>query len=83
MGLGIGAMGVLGPSTTTELFGLKKYSSIFGTLQMPVAIPVIVGPIISGIIFDKYKSYNLAFNLVELLLIISIMCFIFVRIKAK
>ncbi|MDG2101988.1 MAG: MFS transporter [Dehalococcoidia bacterium] len=83
MGLGIGAMGVLGPSTTTELFGLKKYSSIFGTLQMPVAIPVIVGPIISGIIFDKYKSYNLAFNLVELLLIISVMCFIFVRIKSK
>ena len=83
MGLGIGAMAVLGPSTTTELFGLKKYSSIFGTLQMPVAIPVIVGPIISGIIFDKYKSYNLAFNLVELLLIISVMCFIFVRIKSK
>ena len=83
MGLGIGAMGVLGPSTTTELFGLKKYASIFGTLQMPVAIPVIVGPIISGVIFDNYKSYNLAFNLVELLLIISIMCFIFVRIKTK
>jgi MFS family permease len=83
MGLGIGAMGVLGPSTTTELFGLKKYASIFGTLQMPIAIPVIVGPIISGVIFDNYKSYNLAFNLVELLLIISIMCFIFVRIKTK
>jgi MFS family permease len=83
MGLGIGAIGVLGPSTTTELFGLKKYSSIFGTLQMPIAIPVILGPIISGMIFDNYKSYKLAFNLVELLLIISIMCFIFVRIKAK
>lgn len=83
MGLGIGAMGVLGPAITTELFGLKKYSSIFGFINMPIAIPVIVGPIFSGIIFDRYKTYTLAFNLVELILIISIISFIFVRIKPK
>jgi len=83
MGLGIGAMGVLGPAITTELFGLKKYSSIFGFINMPIAIPVIVGPIFSGIIFDRYKTYTLAFNLVELLLIISIISFIFVKNKAN
>jgi MFS family permease len=81
MGLGIGAMGVLGPAITTELFGLKKYSSIFGFINMPIALPIIIGPIFSGIIFDRYKTYTLAFNLVELILIISIISFIFVRIK--
>ncbi len=83
MGLGIGAMGVLGPAITTELFGLKKYSSIFGFINMPIAFPVIIGPIFSGIIFDRYKTYTLAFNLVELILIISIISFIFVKIKPK
>ncbi|MBP06267.1 MAG: hypothetical protein CL728_05910 [Chloroflexi bacterium] len=83
MGLGIGAMGVLGPAITTELFGLKRYSSIFGFINMPIAFPIIIGPIFSGIIFDRYKTYTLAFNLVELLLIISIISFIFVRIKPK
>ena len=83
MGLGIGAMGVLGPAITTELFGLKKYSSIFGFINMPIALPVIIGPIFSGIIFDRYKTYTLAFNLVELILIISIISFIFVKIKPK
>lgn len=81
MGLGIGAMGVLGPAITTELFGLKKYSSIFGFINMPIALPIIIGPIFSGIIFDRYKTYTLAFNLVELILIISIISFIFVKIK--
>ena len=83
MGLGIGAMGVLGPAITTELFGLKRYSSIFGFIHIPIAFPIIIGPIFSGIIFDRYKTYTLAFNLVELLLIISIISFIFVRIKPK
>ena len=83
MGLGIGAMGVLGPAITTELFGLKRYSSIFGFINMPIAFPIIIGPIFSGLIFDRYKTYTLAFNLVELLLIISIISFIFVRIKPK
>ena len=83
MGLGIGAMGVLGPAIATELFGLKKYSSIFGFINMPIAFPVIIGPIFSGIIFDRYKTYTLAFNLVELILIISIISFIFVKIKPK
>ena len=83
MGFGIGAMGVLGPAITTELFGLKRYSSIFGFINMPIAFPVIIGPIFSGIIFDRYKTYTLAFNLVELLLIISIISFIFVRMKPQ
>ena len=83
MGFGIGAMGVFRPAVTTELFGLKKYSSIFGALNFPIAIPVIIGPIFSGIIFDQYQSYNIAFNIVELLLIIAIISFIFVRIKER
>ena len=81
MGLGIGAMGVLGPAITTELFGLKKYSSIFGFINMPIALPIIIGPIFSGIIFDRFQTYTLAFNLVELILIISLISFIFVKIK--
>ena len=50
---------------------------------MPIAFPVIIGPIFSGIIFDRYKTYTLAFNLVELLLIISIISFIFVKMKPQ
>ena len=83
MGFGVGAMGVLGPTVTTELFGLKRYSSIFGILNTPVAIPIIIGPIFSGIIFDNYNSYKIAFNIVELLLLISIFSFTFVRITKK
>ena len=83
MGFGIGAMGVLGPTVTTELFGLKRYSSIFGILNTPVAIPIIIGPIFSGIIFDNYNSYKIAFNIVELLLLISIFSFTFVKMTKK
>ena len=48
---------------------------------MAIALPIIIGPIFSGIIFDRFQTYTLAFNLVELILIISLISFIFVRIK--
>ncbi len=60
-GLGFGGIGALIPLTVTEAFGIRYFGSILGTISMVGVIPVVIGPLMAGIIFDRTDNYDLAF----------------------
>ena len=79
LGLGMGGVGTLTPLLIADLFGLKQFGSIMGLTRLPVIIPVIVGPLMAGIIFDATGSYNLVFLITIGLLIISVGAFVLAK----
>jgi sugar phosphate permease len=62
-GLGFGGIGALIPLTVAEAFGIRHFGSILGIISMVGVIPVVVGPLMAGIIFDRTDSYDLAFGI--------------------
>lgn len=60
-GLGFGGIGALIPLTVAEAFGVRHFGSILGLISMVGVIPVVIGPLMAGIIFDKTDNYDLAF----------------------
>ena len=60
-GLGFGGIGALIPLTVAEAFGVRHFGSILGLISMVGVIPVVIGPLMAGIIFDKTGNYDLAF----------------------
>jgi MFS family permease len=61
-GLGFGGIGALIPLTVAEAFGVRYFGSILGIISMFGVIPVIIGPLMAGIIFDRTDNYDLAFG---------------------
>lgn len=62
-GLGFGGIGALIPLTVTEAFGIRYFGSILGTISMVGVLPVVIGPLMAGIIFDRTDNYDLAFGI--------------------
>lgn len=60
-GLGFGGIGALIPLTVAEAFGVRHFGSILGVISMVGVIPVVIGPLMAGIIFDRTGSYDWAF----------------------
>ncbi|MBT4073696.1 MAG: MFS transporter, partial [Chloroflexi bacterium] len=60
-GLGFGGIGALIPLTVAEAFGVRHFGSILGIISMFGVVPVIIGPLMAGIIFDQTGNYDLAF----------------------
>ena len=79
LGLGMGGVGTLTPLLIADLFGLRQFGSIMGLTRLPVIIPVVVGPIMAGMIFDASGSYNLAFLITIGMLIVSVGAFLLVK----
>jgi MFS family permease len=59
-GLSQGAILLIIPMVAAESFGLRRYGSIIGALQIFQSIGAAIGPILMGLIFDVTKSYLLA-----------------------
>ncbi|MFH1639791.1 MAG: MFS transporter [Chloroflexota bacterium] len=57
LGLGIGCWLPALSLTTSAVFGLRDYSSIFGTLNMLFMFGASIGPVLAGRIYDLYGSY--------------------------
>ena len=74
-GLGMGGVGALGPLAITEMYGLMNYGSIIGLTTPAMIVPMLVGPIMAGFIFDSTGSYVLAFQITLGLLMISMASF--------
>jgi MFS family permease len=62
-GLCFGGIGALIPLTVTEAFGIRYFGSILGTISMVGVLPVVIGPLMAGIIFDRTDNYDLAFGI--------------------
>lgn len=78
-GLGMGGVGALTPLVITDMFGLKQFGSIMGLTRAALVIPVLVGPIMAGMIFDSTGGYNLMFGITIGLLIVSIGAFMLTK----
>ncbi|MBN4064543.1 MFS transporter [Dehalococcoides mccartyi] len=79
-GLGMGGVGALTPLLIFELFGLKQFGSIMGLSRLAISIPIFLGPILAGMIFDSTGKYDLMFIITIVLLVISIGCFVAVKL---
>lgn len=58
----------------SDLFGKRDYGSIFGLLTLIATIGASIGTPLSGFIYDKFGSYNNAWILY--IIIIVLMCFL-------
>ena len=71
-GIAHGSVGLSIPLTVAELFGTRTQGAILGTIVFAWAIGGVVGPVITGYIFDITYSYNLAFWALTLSSMISL-----------
>ncbi len=83
MGLGMGGVGALTPLVLSEIFGTKNLGQIIGVSRVGLIIPAIAGPILAGLIYDNYNSYDYMFWIMIVLLFISIICFIIASLFQK
>lgn len=78
-GLGMGGVGALTPLVIFDMFGLKQFGSIMGLTRMAISIPIFLGPIMAGIIFDSTGNYDLMFAITIGLLAVSIGSFMLAK----
>ena len=74
LGLGHGGCCVLRPVLTREFFGKKHYGTIFGTLIGISCIGNVIGPFVTGIVYDVWGNYHhiwLVFSVIALVSFIS------------
>ncbi|MEA4920822.1 MAG: MFS transporter [Clostridiaceae bacterium] len=81
LGSSFGTVGV--PIITQNLFGRKDYSSNFGFISACSSIGGAVSPLINGAAYDRLGSYNPAFSLWVVLLVISCVVFYIVLPREK
>jgi MFS family permease len=65
-GAGFGGIGPLMSLVVMETFGLRNFGSIQGVVAMVLAtVPVLIGPILAGTLFDLSGSYETSFWIVS------------------
>jgi len=67
IGLGFGAIGALIPLTVAEAYGMRHFGSILGVTSMMGVIPMVIGPLMAGLIFDAYGTYDVAFAIMSVM----------------
>ena len=56
-----GLFAVVSPSVA-GYFGMKEHGALFGTILFYGTTSGAIGPIVTGFVFDRYESYNIAFG---------------------
>lgn len=65
------------------MFGLKQFGNIMGLTHTAIIIPMLIGPIMAGLIFDSTDGYNLMFAITFGILIVSILSFLMARVPTQ
>jgi MFS family permease len=78
-GMGFGAMGALIPLTVAEAYGMRHFGSILGVTSMAGVIPMVVGPLMAGIVFDAYGNYDVAFAIMSVMFAIGALAMVLAR----
>ena len=79
LGLGIGSwMPVMSMLVSTN-FGMVAYGTIFGALNFFQSIGAAMGPIISGYLYDKMNTYQWAFTIIAILVVLAIPLILAIR----
>ena len=79
-GIALGGMLVVPPVAIANYFGRNSLGSIRGFTEIFVSLGQALGGIVSGIVFDLYNNYDVAFLL---LAAVSIIAFIIISTSAK
>ncbi len=83
-GIGHGGIVTVNASLTADLFGVKHIGSLFASVSCFGAVGRVIGPVVSGNIFDRTGSYTLAFILCIIFAAIALaMSFILHHSKTK
>ena len=82
-GLGMGGVGALTPLVIFDMFGFRQFGSIMGLSRMAVTLPVLLGPIMAGLIFDATGKYDLMFWITISFLVVAIVSFLMARVPER
>jgi MFS family permease len=73
IGQGIGqGMGLLGPKLWADYYGRTFLGTIRGVLQPFSVVASLVGPLFAAYVYDTVGSYNLAFSVIIVCLLLSV-----------
>ena len=61
-------------STTSDFWGTKNAGINYGILFTAWGVAGIIGPRIGGVLFDKYKNYQMAFYTAAVLAAVALLC---------
>lgn len=75
---GSGTLTVLSPLITSDIFGQKEYTRIYGVIGTAAAVGMTIGTPFWGYIYDKTSSYNLGFYSSYLLIPVVVILLVFV-----
>ncbi len=78
-GMGFGAVGALIPLNIGEAFGLKHFGSLLGIISLVGVIPVVLGPIMAGWIFERTGHYTLSFEITIVIFLFAAACMVFAQ----
>jgi MFS transporter, OFA family, oxalate/formate antiporter len=71
-GLGIGCWLPALSMISSTIFGMAHYASIFSVYTLIYTLGSAIGPFFAGLVYDKTGSYQIAFTIVIILFIISV-----------
>jgi MFS family permease len=71
IGFNYGANLSVFPSATKDYFGLKNFGVNYGFVFTAWGVGGILGPVLSGRIFDAYKNFNTAYLIASICLLIA------------
>jgi len=60
-GMAFGGMGAIFPILAQDIFGLRWYGSIYGLVNLATIFSAVIGPLMTGLVFDNTGTYTLAF----------------------
>jgi OFA family oxalate/formate antiporter-like MFS transporter len=74
-----GAQASVNPATVADFWGTRNAGANYGLLFTAWGVAGIIGPTIGGVLFDKYKNYEVAFYAAAILAAIAFVCEIAAR----
>jgi MFS family permease len=74
-------LGITIVAVTVDAFGKRRMGMILASLDACHSIGAVIGPLIGGLVFDTYGSYNLAFLIASTGLVIASLMLAFFKTK--
>jgi OFA family oxalate/formate antiporter-like MFS transporter len=74
-----GAQASVNPATVADFWGTRNAGTNYGLLFTAWGVAGIIGPTLGGILFDKYRNYEVAFYAAAILAAIAFVCEIAAR----
>lgn len=78
-GIGIGISFVCSPTMYGNYFGSETFASLMGTIVPIQSCTGALSPLLAGMLYDAYGSYNVAFIIVSMMLVMGSIGLIFAK----